>query len=85
MHAFASDPEVTRHTEWGPNTPEDTAAFLREAMSEAGTRPRTRYALALVSRADEALIGSVELRITSSPIRTYRPLIQRQPTGDRPI
>ncbi|GAA1892389.1 GNAT family protein [Asanoa iriomotensis] len=65
MHAFASDPEVTRYTEWGPNTPADTEQFLQAAIQDAGTRPRTRFALAMVERADDALIGSVELCITS--------------------
>ncbi len=29
VHEFASDPEVVRYTDWGPNDPQDTAAFLR--------------------------------------------------------
>ncbi|MEV0717319.1 GNAT family N-acetyltransferase [Asanoa sp. NPDC050611] len=65
VHAFASDPEVTRYTEWGPNTPADTAAFLRDAVRDAGRRPRIRFALAVTDRADQTLIGSVELRVTN--------------------
>lgn len=62
VHAFAGDAEVTRYTDWGPNTPEDTAAFLDEVVRESRARPRSRFALAVVEGA--ALIGSVELRIT---------------------
>lgn len=32
VHAFASDPEVCRHTTWGPNTMDDTRRFLRDAL-----------------------------------------------------
>ena len=31
VHAFAADPLVTRFTDWGPNSVEDTRAFLAEA------------------------------------------------------
>jgi RimJ/RimL family protein N-acetyltransferase len=65
VHAFASDPEVTRYTEWGPNSPQDTADFLALAVRDAKALPRTRFALAIVDRIDDTLIGSVELRITS--------------------
>jgi ribosomal-protein-alanine N-acetyltransferase len=46
VHAFASDPEATRYTDWGPNTPDDTASFLAEAVQDAETVSRTRFALA---------------------------------------
>ena len=35
LHAFVSDPEVTRFTTWGPNTPADTRAFLDEVRDDA--------------------------------------------------
>jgi RimJ/RimL family protein N-acetyltransferase len=31
VHSYASDPEVTRFMDWGPNSIEDTRNFLREA------------------------------------------------------
>jgi ribosomal-protein-alanine N-acetyltransferase len=65
VHAFASDPDVTQYTEWGPNSPEDTAAFLAQAVHDAKAQPRTRFALAVVDRADSMLIGSVALNVTS--------------------
>jgi hypothetical protein len=30
---------------WGPNTPKETQAFLREAIVSADVSPRRRYAL----------------------------------------
>ena len=35
VHSYASDPEVTRFMDWGPNSIEDTRNFLREAAGQA--------------------------------------------------
>lgn len=66
VHAFAADLAVVSHVEWGPNTPQETQAFLQEARASAGVSPRRRYALAVVVQADgEMLIGSIELQVVS--------------------
>ena len=57
--------EPVSYVEWGPNTPEDTQAFLREASASAGISPRRRYAFAVVHSDAERLIGSIELRVVS--------------------
>jgi [ribosomal protein S5]-alanine N-acetyltransferase len=66
VHAFATDLAVVNYVEWGPNTPQETEAFLREAIASAGVSPRRRYAFAVVlhSHADR-VIGSIELRVVS--------------------
>ena len=69
IHAFASDPEVVRYTDWGPNAPADTKAFLGEVGEYARATPRTTFALAVVDRADDTLIGSIQLSITSTAHR----------------
>ena len=69
VHAFASDPEVVRHTDWGPNEPQDTTAFLHEVAEYAHAAPRSAFALAMVDRADDALIGSIQLAVTSAQHR----------------
>ncbi|MBO2465123.1 GNAT family N-acetyltransferase [Actinomadura violacea] len=66
VHAFAGDPEVTRYTDWGPNSPSDTTTFLAEVTQDATSTPRHRFALAVVDRRHNALIGSIELRVTST-------------------
>jgi [ribosomal protein S5]-alanine N-acetyltransferase len=65
VHAYASDPLVCRYMDWGPNTIEDTAAFLDAVLFTA----RSDYPLAIVDRTDGELIGAVELRVTSAPSR----------------
>jgi ribosomal-protein-alanine N-acetyltransferase len=66
IHTFASDAEVTRYTDWGPNGLADTTAFLSDVTRDGQNRPRSRFALAVVHRQDHVLIGSIELRITSN-------------------
>jgi RimJ/RimL family protein N-acetyltransferase len=61
LHAFVSDPEVTRFTTWGPNTPADTRAFLDEVRDDARSADRTRFGLAAVDTATGRLLGSVGL------------------------
>lgn len=50
VHAYASDPEVTEFTMWGPNTKEDTLKFLEDMIQMQEERPRTGYELALCLR-----------------------------------
>jgi [ribosomal protein S5]-alanine N-acetyltransferase len=65
VHAFATDLAVVSYVEWGPNTPEETQAFLREARASADVQPRRRYAFAVVHSDAERLIGSIELQVVS--------------------
>ena len=55
VHAFASDPRVCGFVEWGPNTPEDTRAFLRACLDEQNAEPRQTYTLAIT--VDGRVIG----------------------------
>lgn len=60
VHAYASDPEVVRFMDWGPNTLADTETFVAEA-----TRPADgAHSFAVEHEGD--LIGGIELRVTSS-------------------
>lgn len=65
VHAYASDPEVTRYTDGGPNSPAATAAFLAETERDAAAQPRTEYTLAVTDRVDDVVIGAVHLSLTS--------------------
>lgn len=59
VHTFASDPVVCRFTGWGPNTLDDTRAFVADATSHDSDR----YDLAVL-RGDE-VIGSASVWTTS--------------------
>ncbi len=66
VHHYASDYEVVRFMPWGPNTEDDTKAFIARAMAHRAEQPRTAYELAVVRNADGRLIGGCGLRITDA-------------------
>lgn len=62
LHPICADPAATRWTDWGPNAPEDTHAFLAEAM-QAGKEPT--FHLWAVTLADGTGIGSSGMHVRS--------------------
>jgi ribosomal-protein-alanine N-acetyltransferase len=66
VHAYASDAEVVRYLDWGPNTPEDTARFLATARAARDAVPRTAYHLAIVLRTTGHLIGGCRIEIRNA-------------------
>jgi [ribosomal protein S5]-alanine N-acetyltransferase len=59
VHAYASDPEVVRYMDWGPNSPADTETFVLSAMNPIhGVHP-------FAMERSDTLIGAVELRVTA--------------------
>ncbi len=64
VHAWACLPEACRFQLWGPNTEEQTHAFVVSAV-EAWTRgPQSRFAF--TARLAEAVVGMGELRIRNT-------------------
>jgi RimJ/RimL family protein N-acetyltransferase len=61
VHVYASDPEVTRYTAFGPNTPEQTKGFLQFVSGESALADRANYSFALIHRQTNKLIGSCGL------------------------
>src|SRR5258706_1386384 len=61
VHEYASDPLVTRYTSFGPNTVDETRAFLTRTIESATATPRRNYAFAAVERASGDLIGGCGL------------------------
>jgi RimJ/RimL family protein N-acetyltransferase len=61
VHAYASDPLVTRFTSFGPNTEEQTRAYLGIMTTEIAARPRQNYNLAVVDRESGVLFGGCGL------------------------
>lgn len=66
IHPIASDPEVTRFTDWGPNTVEDTHEFMREATGEGSGPEDFIWAITLT---DGTGIGSASLHVASAAHR----------------
>jgi ribosomal-protein-alanine N-acetyltransferase len=66
VHVYASDPEVTRYTAFGPNTPEQTMEFLQLVSDEPSQTDRANYTFALIHRETNKLIGSCGLMRTDT-------------------
>jgi RimJ/RimL family protein N-acetyltransferase len=63
VHRYGSDEQVTRYLTWGPNSPTDTTAYLKQVARESAREPRTSFTLA-VATLDDELIGVANLAIT---------------------
>ncbi|WP_425861190.1 GNAT family N-acetyltransferase [Arthrobacter sp. TWP1-1] len=62
VHEYASDPVVTRWSTWGPNTLEQTAAFVESAAIAHRAQNHAAYSLAAVLSGH--VIGSVAVWTT---------------------
>ena len=62
VHAYAGDPEVCAYLDWGPNTREESEAYVDDVAS----RPPHRVDLAIVERASNRLIGTVAAEPTGA-------------------
>lgn len=51
VHAFASDPDVVEHMDWGPNSLEETRRALEAFARDLDVHPRIRYNLAMAEPA----------------------------------
>ena len=58
VHDWARRPEACRYQAWGPNTPEQTRAFVREAARPSATR----FVFAVLDAGAVAGMGELHLR-----------------------
>lgn len=63
VHEYASDEQVARYMEWGPNTESESRNFVRLAVGFKREKPRRQYELAMVHKADKKIIGGCGLTI----------------------
>ncbi|WP_274653328.1 GNAT family N-acetyltransferase [Paenibacillus humicola] len=63
VHAYASLEIACRYQPWGPNTEEESQAFVREAVEDGAQTPRTRFVFAIVPHNTGKMIGAGELNI----------------------
>ena len=66
LREIDTDPEVLRYRSRSEITPAQTREFLMQAQAQAAEQPRQQYALAVVLRDGERLIGQVGLTLISS-------------------
>jgi RimJ/RimL family protein N-acetyltransferase len=63
VNAYTSDPHVVQYMSFGPTTPEQTREHLQWSMAAAAEQPRSLHELAVVLRAEQRLIGNVNLQV----------------------
>lgn len=63
VHKYAAQEIVCRYQPWGPNTLEESKAFVNQVMADASKNPRTRYVFAIINKDDEKLVGAGELNL----------------------
>ncbi|MDY7990927.1 GNAT family protein [Paenibacillus polymyxa] len=63
IHTYTSLPEVTRYTAWGPNTEEDTKAYIEQVLASQQEQPRQDYELAVCLKNNGTLIGGVGIHV----------------------
>jgi RimJ/RimL family protein N-acetyltransferase len=65
VHSYASDPEVVRYMDWGPNSEEETKCFIKRAIAYRQEQPRRNYDLAIVLEAEDKTIGGCGFHVSS--------------------
>src|SRR5579885_1198035 len=60
---YASDPEVSKYMNWGPNTERETKAFITSAIMSISEKPRLTYELAVVLKEEGKIIGGTGMRL----------------------
>ena len=70
VHAYACDEAVVRFMDWGPNTREDTQAFLDRSFAAQLRWPRSDVNLAIQHLADGRVIGAIRLGVDDEETRT---------------
>ncbi|HEX3603951.1 MAG TPA: GNAT family protein [Steroidobacteraceae bacterium] len=68
VHAYSSDPRVTRYLFFGPRDAHSTAEYLEELLASQRELPRTRFELAVEESASGKLIGACDLSLVESNV-----------------
>ena len=64
VHEYSSDYENVRHMMFGPNTPEQTRAYLeKQCAEERDAQPRMHYNFALERKEDGKVLGGISLHL----------------------
>jgi ribosomal-protein-alanine N-acetyltransferase len=65
VHEYASDAEVVRYMDWGPNSEQETKDFIQRAIQAQKEQPRRNYTLAITVQAENRLIGSCGIHVSN--------------------
>src|SRR5690349_7078806 len=57
VHRYASDPQVVRYMDWGPNAEAETHRYIDQVIASQQASPRYAFDLAVTLKVDGRLIG----------------------------
>ena len=63
IHAYSSDPRVTKYLFFGPRDQDSTADYLEDLLASQREVPRTRFELAVTESASGRVIGACDLSL----------------------
>ncbi|MFZ3590649.1 GNAT family N-acetyltransferase [Bacillus sp. DJP31] len=63
VHSYASQEVVCQYQPWGPNSEEESEAFVRQVIEEAKRVSRSRFVFAVTVKETGKMIGAGELNI----------------------
>jgi ribosomal-protein-alanine N-acetyltransferase len=70
IHEYASDAEVSRLMDWGPNTSEVTKAVVERWIEQQKQWPRRSVELAIEVKGEKKVIGGIRLEVKDERNRT---------------
>lgn len=79
VHAYSSDPLVTRYMFFGPRDAAESYDYLLSMQQSQQEKPRLVWEVAVVRQADNALIGGCDLTYTGNPQEADLGYILAQP------
>jgi RimJ/RimL family protein N-acetyltransferase len=70
VHVYATVPEFSRYDVWGPNSIEDTKAFVARCIAKTSADPILEYQLAVFLKDSNDLIGGCGIKRSHAADRT---------------
>lgn len=61
VHQYAIDSKVTKFMPWGPNTEEETKAFIDKVLIARDKAPRQEHHFAIIEKSSGKFIGAIEI------------------------
>lgn len=71
VHAYASDPEITRYQWWGPNDEAATRAFIDFARKQMSDRESGAFEFAIERSSDARVVGGCGVRAKRTMFREF--------------
>jgi len=81
VHAYSSDPRVTRYLFFGPRDRDGSAEYLHGLIASQRETPRTRFELAVVEKTSETVIGACDLSLIENGVADLGYMLAREHWG----